>query len=121
MQLGESAKQALSEKKISEGHARCILALKDQKAAEQLLGLIIQNGWSVRQAERYVSAQQQGATTPEKAKAKVATVTPQTRKLSKVLDTKVTIRRMAKGGKLEIGFSDDKELERISTLLGKLS
>lgn len=120
MQLDDSAKQALIDKKITEGHARCILALKDKKAAEQLLGLIIQHGWSVRQAERYVSAQQQGASTPEKAKAKVATVTPQTRKLSKVLDTKVTIRRMAKGGKLEIGFSDDKELERISSLLNKL-
>lgn len=120
VQLSDSAKKALVEKKITEGHARCLLALKDVKMAEQLLGLIVQNSWSVRQAERYVSAQRGGAETPAKAKAKVATITPQTRKLSKVLNTKVSIRRMAKGGKLEIGFADDNELERINSLLSKL-
>jgi ParB family chromosome partitioning protein len=121
MQLSESSKQALRDKQITEGHARTILALKDAQAQEQLLKLIIKHGWSVRQAERYVVAQRDGATSSTKAKAKVATTSVETRKLSKVLDTKVTIRRMAKGGKLEIGFSDDQELQRITKLLGKVS
>lgn len=120
MQLSDAGKQALRDKQISEGHARTILGLKDVSAQDQLLKLIVQHSWSVRQAERYVVAQRQGATTAAKAKAKVATSTAETKKISRVLGTKVAIRRTAKGGKLEIGFADDKELQRITRLLSKL-
>lgn len=121
MQLPEDAKLALKEKKISEGHSRTILALKDLSLQKELLKLIIHNGWSVRQAERFVTAQRQGADTAAKAKAKVATTTPQTKQLSKTLATPVTLRRTAKGGKLEIAFKSDSELKRLMTLLAKLS
>jgi ParB family chromosome partitioning protein len=120
MQLTERSKQALRDKQITEGHARAILGLKDSKAQEQLLKQIVQHGWSVRQAERYVVAQRQGATTAATARAKVATSTAQTKRLAKVLNTKVSIRRTAKGGKLEIGFTDDNDLKRITELLDKL-
>lgn len=120
MQLPEVVKQALRDKQITEGHARTILAIKEEKAQVQLLNLIMNNGWSVRQAERYVTAQKQGANTVVTAKKKVASTSPQTVKLSKVLDTAVTIRRMAKGGKLEIGFKDDAEFERITALLASI-
>ncbi len=120
MQLPEEAKQALKDKKISEGHSRTILAIKDEKIQKELLKLIIQNGWSVRQAERFVTAQRQGADTTAKAKAKVATSTPQTKKLSSVLNAPVSLRRTAKGGKLEIAFKSDAELKRLMALLAKL-
>ncbi len=57
LQLPDSAIKALSENKISEGHARAILALKtDEKRQEELLNKIIVQGISVRQAEAYVQA-----------------------------------------------------------------
>lgn len=121
MQLPEEAKQALRDKKITEGHARSILGLKEVSAQQQLLNLIIKNGWSVRQTERYVTAQREGATSITKAKARVATSTPQTKQLSKALAAPVSLRRTAKGGKLEIAFKDESELKRLMALLSKIS
>ncbi len=119
LQLPEDAKTALHEQRITEGHARAILALKDAKAQQTLLQLIIQNGWSVRQAERYVTAQKQGVKSTQAAQKRVATTTPQTEKLSARLKTAVTLRRTAKGGKIEISFSSETELKRIIQTLTK--
>lgn len=119
LQLSEAAKEALHTKKISEGHARAILALKEEAQQAQLLQLILANGWSVRQAERYVTAQKQGVKSPEKAQTRVQNTTPQTEKLGKLLKTNVSLRRTAKGGKLEISFKNDSELKRIITRISK--
>jgi ParB family chromosome partitioning protein len=114
LELPEPARQALESKQISEGHARCILALKDQLGHQaELLKSIISQGWSVRQAERYVSGVKAGAKEVKEVKARVATETAETKRLSKRFNAPVHVRRMAKGGKLEIGFKTDEELSRI--------
>ncbi len=117
LHLPQVAQTALQSGKISEGHARAILALKDDKQQAALLKLIIEKNWTVRQAEQYVTAHKSGETAPAKAKARVTTTTPETKRLTKRLGTAVSIRRTAKGGKLEISFSSDKEFERIVGLL----
>ena len=119
LQLPKQAIEALGDKKITEGHARTILALKDEKDQLVLLQLIIKNEWSVRQAERYVVAHKKGTSTSASAIKKVATVSPQTEKLTKILKTKVSLKRTAKGGKLEIGFKNDTELKRIVNFISK--
>ena len=119
LQLPKQAIEALGDKKITEGHARTILALKDEKDQLVLLQLIIKNEWSVRQAERYVVAHKKGTSTSSSAIKKVATVSPQTEKLTKILKTKVSLKRTAKGGKLEIGFKNDTELKRIVNFISK--
>lgn len=117
LRLPEAARDALVAGKISEGHARAILALKgDDKRQQYLLEMIISQGWSVRQAERFVTSVKAGTRETKKVHEHVATETPATRKLSKKLGTSVSIRRSAKGGKLEIGFSTDDELERLLKL-----
>jgi ParB family chromosome partitioning protein len=118
LNLPDDAKAALITHEISEGHARAILALKDQPEQQaQLLASIKAHGWSVRQAERFVSSIKAGIKEEKAAHARVSTETPQTKALSKRLATAVNIRRTAKGGKLEIGFKDDDELARIVSLL----
>lgn len=119
LQLPKPAMEALRDKKISEGHARTILSLKEEKDQLILLDLIQKNDWSVRQAERYVVAHKKGTSTAASALKKVATVSPQTEKLTKILQTKVTLKRTAKGGKLEIGFKNDTELKRIVNFISK--
>jgi len=115
--LPEAAREALAQGKISEGHARSILALKADHVRQQyLLDTIITQGWSVRQAERFVSSVKQGHKEVTKAAARTETETPATKALSQKLHTPVSIRRTAKGGKLEIGFKSDDELERILRL-----
>ena len=115
LQLPESAKRALEENKISEGHARQILALKDQKEQKKLLNQIVKNDWSVRQTERYVIALKQAdKTTPvEIAKKRIVTETAETKRLAKKWNTVVRIKRTVHGGRLEINFSNDEELNQI--------
>jgi ParB family transcriptional regulator, chromosome partitioning protein len=118
LQLPEDARTALHEQKISEGHARAVLALKEwpNKQAE-LLRLIIKNEWTVRQAERYVVSIKEGYKDKQATRQRMQTETPATKKLSKRLGAPVHIRRMAKGGKLEIAFKSDEELEKVLSAL----
>ncbi|MDB5185472.1 MAG: parB-like partition protein [Candidatus Saccharibacteria bacterium] len=119
LQLSPEAQEALTEQKISEGHARAILALKgqpDQQAS--LLQAIQDNGWSVRQAERYVTGLKQGVKAVPAARERVQTETPATKALGQRLNASVNIKRTAKGGKLEIGFKTDEDLQRIIDALG---
>lgn len=117
LRLPEAARDALAAGKISEGHARAILALKgDATRQAYLLKTIQEQGWSVRQAERFVTSVKAGVKQVDKAHARTETETPATKALSKKLKTPVTIRRTAKGGKLEIGFKTDDELARIISL-----
>lgn len=115
--LPDEAKQLLRDQKISEGHARQILALKDSPEQQQkLLQLIVANGWSVRQTERYVvSLKQQPAEaeSSEKAAKKAALTNEDTARLSERLGREVQIRRSARGGRLEIAFTTDDELQSL--------
>ena len=102
LQLPLEAREALSKKEITEGHARQILALKDLPEQQaELLQLITANGWSVRQAERYVSSVKEGFKKTESA-ARSATETIETKRLSQRYATKVRVMRTAKGGRLEL-------------------
>jgi ParB family chromosome partitioning protein len=117
LNLPENARDALAKGLITEGHARSILALKGDKARQDyLLKSIIDHGWSVRQAERFVTSVKQGIKETSEAHKRVQTETPATKQLSKKLGTPVNIRRTAKGGKLEITFKTDQELDRIINL-----
>jgi len=117
LQLPEDAKQALLVGKITEGHARAILAIKgDDERQKYLLKTIIEQGWNVRQAERFVVSIKKGNAETKQAHARALTDTPETKYLSKKLDTKVQIKRMAFGGKLEITFDSDEDLDRIVNL-----
>lgn len=118
LQLPETARTALHEQRITEGHARAILALKEwpEKQAD-LLRAIIRNEWTVRQAERYVTSVKEGYKDKQATKQRMQTETPATKKLSKKLGAPVHIRRMAQGGKLEITFKSDEELEKVLTFL----
>lgn len=119
LQLPSAAKEALAEKRITEGHARAILALEGQADKQTyLLNAIQKHGWSVRQAERYVTSLKEGVTEETAVRQRVETETPLTKELSTKLNTPVHIRRMAKGGRLEITFRSDSELAQIAKRLG---
>ena len=113
LQLPEDARQALEEGAISEGHARQVLALKNMPEAQaELVRLIIQHGWSVRQTERYVSSLKAGAKEAQVTE-RVSGDTPETERLSTRFGTKVRIHRTAKGGRVEIVFSSDDQLAKL--------
>jgi ParB family chromosome partitioning protein len=118
LQLPVDAREALAAGDISEGHARQVLALKDSPEAQaELLQLIIHNGWSVRQAERYVSSLKAGIKETRAALTRVNGDTPETERLSHRFGTKVRIHRTAKGGRVEIAFTSDEQLAKLLTEL----
>jgi len=120
LQLPKSAQAALHERNISEGHARAILSLKDSpEKQEHLLQQIIKEGWSVRQAERYVTSIKEGYKDAPATKQRMDSETPETKQLSQRVGAPVHIRRTAKGGKLEITFKSDDELQKIMSVLGE--
>ena len=117
--LPEAAQEALRDGLITEGHARAILALKDKPQKQtELLKLIIANKWTVRQAEQFVVATRKGAQS-DAAHKELQTTTPATQKLSKKIGAPVSIKRTAKGGKLEIAFTSNDELEELIKKLGR--
>lgn len=120
LQLPEMARDALQKQQISEGHARAILSLKGQPEKQaDLLKQIIEQSWSVRQAEQYVVSHRNGAVTKKSVTERMATETPETKRLSKRFQAPVSIKRTARGGRLEIHFKTDAELAAIVAALDK--
>lgn len=112
LNLPKEAKDALVEGKISEGHARTILALKNQPDLQsELLSKILKNHWSVRQAEQFVVNQRNGSINTPEADELAA-------KMQKKLGVKVFNRPKVKGGQLIIGYNNDTEFKKIQQKLG---
>lgn len=121
LQLPPAAQSALQQGKITEGHARAILSLKDYpEEQEKLLLLIQKHSWSVRQAEQFVVASKKGGQTTEKAQKRTADRTPATENLSKILRRDVSVKHMAKGGRLVIRFMHDDDLDKLIKLLSNV-
>jgi ParB family chromosome partitioning protein len=117
LSLPENAKTALIRGEITEGHARQIVAIQEPDVQQELLDLIVQNGWSVRKTEQFVIGYKEGKKDKQTAAAKTRSETPATEALAKRLGTKVAIRNMAHGGRLIIEFKSDDDLDRITKLL----
>lgn len=114
LQLPDNIKKFLNDRLISEGHARSLVSLKDNvQAQKQLLDFIIKEHWSVRQAEQFVSGVKKQNKSISDMSHHMAKETPETQMLSRAISAPVSIRRTAKGGKLEIGFTSDQNLKDI--------
>jgi ParB family transcriptional regulator, chromosome partitioning protein len=117
--LPTQAREALANKKITEGHARQILALSSNSAQQQkLLTMILTHGWTVRQAEQYVVAVKKDKANGNDAHKRTSNETPETKRLAKRFNTPVQIKRTAKGGTIMLRFTSDGELARLLKELG---
>lgn len=115
LRLPQKAKQALNDNIITEGHARQIVALKEETEQLILLELIVKNHWTVRQAEQYVVGHKKG-NKEEKNKEglkRTQNETKETKLLSHRLNAPVIIKNMAKGGQLVIKYKDESHLEKL--------
>lgn len=118
LQLPKSVKDALTSNEISEGHAKALLSLNGEPEHQSvLLENIKKNDWSVRRAEQFVVGLKSGKHNIETIKQHMKVETNETKALGQKISAPVTIRRTANGGKLEIGFKTDNDLERIISLL----
>lgn len=106
---------------ISEGHARCVLTLSGTVLREFLINRIIDDGLSVRQAEKLAKdlAQAGNKTKKEKQPNETDFQIERIRKsIEERLGTKVKISHKPKRGKIEIEYYGNQDLDRLLELLG---
>jgi ParB family transcriptional regulator, chromosome partitioning protein len=127
LKLPDEIRMALSEGRISEGHARALLRIENVGEQRRLLKKIIDEGLSVRQVEAYGEAESRAPRQRGEAPARTAPRDPQARHLEeefrRALGTKVTLQRhRSGGGRLIIEFFSEEELEGIhGTIVGPTS
>ncbi len=118
LKLPDEVRGDLAAGSLSTGHARALLPLSDAAAQRQTAREIISKGMSVRETEALVKrllAQKpatQAATRPPEAPKDVHTRAAEDR-LRFALGTKVRIVRRGQGGRLEVDFSSEAELNRL--------
>ncbi|MBS3898221.1 MAG: ParB/RepB/Spo0J family partition protein [Dethiobacter sp.] len=107
----------LASGRLSEGHARAILALSLEKQADAARRAI-ELGLSVRETERLTNQLPKARSEREKKPDKDVYLADLEDRLRQACGTAVHVRMMGKaGGKLEIQFHDLGELERLCELL----
>jgi len=113
LKLSAAVREALSKNKISEGHARALLALPTAQAQSAALETIIQRSLNVRQAEELVRSLQGERRKKKVKKERSAEESALEEQLQDSLGTRVTLRRGAKGGSIVIRFFSDEELNAL--------
>lgn len=113
-----AVKQALVDGRITEGHARALLALNTAKAQEALLNQILNLDLSVRQTEVLTRKYSGQKTATKRRSAASADVTDVERRLQSSLGTRVALKHGKRGGTVTIYYYSDEEL---NSLLEKLS
>jgi len=113
LRLPDDIKEALAAERISEGHARSLLALPTARLQRQALAVIEERGLNVRQTEALVRHMQ---AEPQESAPK-ADLSPQDRdavdQFQQRLGTKVNLVRGKKGGRVVIHFYSEEELQAI--------
>lgn len=120
LRLPEDAKKAIIDGLITEGHARQILALEEPVAQKKLLTMIILNGWSVRKAEQFVVGYKKAADLDQKTDSAVKhtrSETDFTRRFSTRIGMEVRQKTTAHGGQIIISYKDEKQLQKLESLL----
>ena len=119
LRLPDSVKNALIENRISEGHARALLALPTTEAQTAALRTVLTNELNVRQTEELVR-KLTGEKTIRKPKPPIPPdVAELEDRLRSSLGTKVTLRSGRKGGTLIIHYYSNEELDAITGRLLK--
>jgi ParB family chromosome partitioning protein len=111
--LADTVKQALVDGRITEGHARALLALSTQKAQASVLQTVMNLSLSVRQTEELV--RKLAGQKPLKASKpkKPADVNDVEKRLQKSLGTEVSLKYGKKGGSITIYYHSDEELDAL--------
>jgi ParB family chromosome partitioning protein len=111
LKLPPSVQEALAEGKISEGHARALLALSSKQAQAAALQTILDKGLNVRQTEELVR-RLSGEKPAKKPKPQISPEIKEIEeRLRSSLGTRVSLKHGKKGGTITIHYYSDEELD----------
>jgi ParB family chromosome partitioning protein len=116
LRLPQEVRANLASNALSMGHARALLALADENAQLRLARDVIARSLSVRETEALVKKAGEPSA-PAAAKAVDVHTRAAEEKLRLALGTRTRIVRKGKGGRIEIDFTSEDELQRIFELL----
>lgn len=108
LELGDTAKRLLAERKLEMGHGRALLAVVNPARQASLARLIAEKGLSVREAERLAQAEGSPAKSPAPRDPNVVSLE---RDLSERWGATVRIRHGKRGGRLEVRYRNLDELQ----------
>jgi len=114
LSLPPEVQKLIDEEKISEGHARSILAIEGKEEKVKIANLIVKKGLSVRDVERIAVKKREPAGDKEAKKVLQFSKLPEiSQRMSEHLSTPVKITMGRKKGKIVIEFGSIRDLERI--------
>ncbi|KUO76323.1 MAG: chromosome partitioning protein ParB [Clostridia bacterium BRH_c25] len=119
LQLPKEIKDMIAAGKITQGHARALLAIEGEKRQLEVAGKIINQQLNVRQIEKLAKDTKQKEKVealPDKYQIEINQLEE---RLKTALGTKVTIQHKSNRGKIEIEYYSNEELDRILDLLEK--
>lgn len=112
LNLPAEIQKALMESKITEGHAKAIMAIENIEKQKTLFELIMKSGLTVRQAENKTKE------ISVRTHSRVVSIDPEQKaledNLSQALNTKVKLQKSGTGGKIVIEFYSEEELHNIA-------
>lgn len=119
LSLPQEIQELLHEGKISMGHGRALLGLKDKKKIPSVVDKVIKEGLNVRQLEELIQQLNHNVSreTKKRKKKKDLFLMEQENVLRERFGTTVKIKKGKKKGKIEIEFFSDDDLNRILAIL----
>jgi ParB family chromosome partitioning protein len=115
LKLPQEVRAEVSTGRLSMGHARALIAIPDEAGQRQIAREVVARNLSVRETEAIVKRLGSGA--PPMGTRTPAPTDVHTRaaedKLKMTLGTRVRINRKGKGGRIEIDFGSEDELQRL--------
>jgi ParB family chromosome partitioning protein len=119
LQLPADLQQLVSERRLSAGHARCLLTLPNADLQREVAEKAVAQGWSVRQLERTTQKMMEGRQAKHPDEVDIdPNVKAAIEEMSRVLGTKVKIVEKAKQkGRIEIEYYSADDLDRIYAVI----
>ncbi|MBZ2175689.1 ParB/RepB/Spo0J family partition protein [Schnuerera sp. xch1] len=104
--------------KMSSGHGKALLGVKDNNRRLKIAKIVVENNLNVRETEKLVNnTKKKKARTKAKPVQKDPFIEEIEENLMRMLGTKVTLTTNKKGGKIEVEFYGNEDLDRIIELL----
>jgi ParB family chromosome partitioning protein len=109
----------IAERRMSAGHARCLLSLPNEELQREVAERAVAQGWSVRQTERITQRMVEGRK-PKRVEEVQSdpNVKAALQEMERTLGTKVRIVEKARQrGRIEIDYYSSEDLDRIYSLI----
>ncbi|MGN7477739.1 ParB/RepB/Spo0J family partition protein [Solibacillus silvestris] len=117
LQLPEDVRELVNEGKLTMGHGRALLGLKNKRRIPEVANKVIKDHLNVRQLEKYIQDANEAVSRETKSTKKDVHTQATESQLREYFGTQVQIKKAKNKGKIEIEFYSEDDLHRILEIL----